>query len=170
MKSFSRVRPSATPWTAAFQALPSMGFSRQEYWSGVPLPSPKTITRNFQHREPDFYAFVRRRQFIVNRGRGYTKMAGVSYLFKTDCRWFGSKSLMILDNFQTLSYLFPLVTHIHIRTENQAVSQVKRLVQRDVKCYRIATGNSLMPSLEDFPVSQRKNFFVFTNPLYPGKS
>ena len=28
------------PWTAAFQAPPSMGFSRQEYWSGVPLPSP----------------------------------------------------------------------------------------------------------------------------------
>ena len=38
-KSLSRVRPSATPWTAAFQAPPSMGFSRQEYWSGVPLPS-----------------------------------------------------------------------------------------------------------------------------------
>ena len=32
---------SATPWTAAYQAPPSMGFSRQEYWSGVPLPSPK---------------------------------------------------------------------------------------------------------------------------------
>ena len=34
-KSLSRVRPSATPWTAALQAPPSMGFSRQEYWSGV---------------------------------------------------------------------------------------------------------------------------------------
>ena len=30
----------ATPWAAAYQAPPSMGFSRQEYWSGVPLPSP----------------------------------------------------------------------------------------------------------------------------------
>ena len=40
VKSLSRVRPSATPWTAAHQALPPMGFSRQEYWSGVPLPSP----------------------------------------------------------------------------------------------------------------------------------
>ena len=39
-KSLSRVRLSATPWTAAYQAPPSMGFSRQEYWSGVPLPSP----------------------------------------------------------------------------------------------------------------------------------
>ena len=39
VKSLSRVRPSATPWTAAYQAPLSMGFSRQEYWSGVPLPS-----------------------------------------------------------------------------------------------------------------------------------
>ena len=40
VKPLSRVRPSATPWTAAYQAPPSMGFSRQEYWNGVPLPSP----------------------------------------------------------------------------------------------------------------------------------
>ena len=40
VKSLSRVRPSATPWTAALQAPPSMRFSLQEYWSGVPLPSP----------------------------------------------------------------------------------------------------------------------------------
>ena len=40
VKSFSRVRLFATPWTAAHQAPPSMEFSRQEYWSGVPLPSP----------------------------------------------------------------------------------------------------------------------------------
>ena len=37
---WSRVWLLATPWTAAYQAPPSMGFSRQEYWSGVPLPSP----------------------------------------------------------------------------------------------------------------------------------
>ena len=41
VKSLSHVQLSATPWTAAHQAPPSMGFSRQEYWSGVPLPSPK---------------------------------------------------------------------------------------------------------------------------------
>ena len=40
VKSLSRVWRSATLWTAAFQAPPSMGFSRQEYGSGVPLPSP----------------------------------------------------------------------------------------------------------------------------------
>ena len=38
VKSLSCVRPSATPWTAAYQDPPSIGFSRQEYWSGVPLP------------------------------------------------------------------------------------------------------------------------------------
>ena len=40
VKSLSHVRPLATQWTAAFQDPPSMGFSRQETWSGVPLPSP----------------------------------------------------------------------------------------------------------------------------------
>ena len=39
VKLLSRVQPSATPWTAAFQAPPSMGSSRQEDWSGGPLPS-----------------------------------------------------------------------------------------------------------------------------------
>ena len=39
VKSLSRVQLLVTPWTAAYQAPPSMGFSRQEYWSGVPLPS-----------------------------------------------------------------------------------------------------------------------------------
>ena len=41
LSRFSRVRLLVTPWTAAHQAPPSIGFSRQEYWSGVPLPSPK---------------------------------------------------------------------------------------------------------------------------------
>ena len=40
LKSLSHVQLLTTPWTAAYQAPPSMGFSRQEYWSGVPLPSP----------------------------------------------------------------------------------------------------------------------------------
>ena len=40
VKSLSCVQLLATPWTAAYQAPPSMGFSRQEYWRGVPLPSP----------------------------------------------------------------------------------------------------------------------------------
>ena len=38
--SLSSILVWRTPWTAAYQAPPSMGFSRQEYWSGLPLPSP----------------------------------------------------------------------------------------------------------------------------------
>ena len=40
LSRFSRVRLCATPWTAAHQAPPSLGFSRQEHWSGLPFPSP----------------------------------------------------------------------------------------------------------------------------------
>ena len=43
VKLLSRVRLLATSWTAAYQAPPSMGFSRQDYWSRVPLPSPKLL-------------------------------------------------------------------------------------------------------------------------------
>ena len=43
VKSLSRVQLLATPWTAAYQAPPSTGFSRQEYWSGVPSPSPASM-------------------------------------------------------------------------------------------------------------------------------
>ena len=43
VKSFSRVRLFSTTWTAAHQAPPSMGFSRQEYWSGLPLASPNSL-------------------------------------------------------------------------------------------------------------------------------
>ena len=45
MKSFSHVRLLVTPWTAAYQAPLSIGFSRQEYWSGGPLPSPERAVR-----------------------------------------------------------------------------------------------------------------------------
>ena len=40
VKSLSRVQLFVTPWTVAYQATPSMEFSRQEYWSGLPFPSP----------------------------------------------------------------------------------------------------------------------------------
>ena len=43
VKSLSRVRLFVTPWTVAYRALPSMGFSRQEYWSGLPFPSPEDL-------------------------------------------------------------------------------------------------------------------------------
>jgi len=54
VKSLSRVRPSATPWTAAYQASSSMGFSKQEYWGGVPLPSPN----NCKYMNKKVYKFI----------------------------------------------------------------------------------------------------------------
>ena len=55
LSCFSRVRLSATPWTAAHQAPPSVGFSRREYWSGVPLPSPAmqdTLVQSLGQEDP----------------------------------------------------------------------------------------------------------------------
>ena len=46
VKLLSRVRLLVTPWTAAYQAPPSMGFTRQDHWSGVPLPSPRVGLAN----------------------------------------------------------------------------------------------------------------------------
>ena len=54
VKSLSGVQLLATPWTAAYQAPPSMGFSRQKYWSGVPLPSPSQ--EGSPHQIPDLLA------------------------------------------------------------------------------------------------------------------
>ena len=61
VKSLSRLRLLATPWTAAHQAPPSMGFSRQEYWSGVPLPSPELMDRKVAN---EFLSDKRRLSFI----------------------------------------------------------------------------------------------------------
>ena len=55
VKSESEVAQSVTPWTAAFQVPPSMGFSRQEYWSGVPLPSPSLPKDTYYFR---FWIFL----------------------------------------------------------------------------------------------------------------
>ena len=52
VKLLSRVQLLVTPWTAAYQAPPSMGFSRQEYWSGVPLTSVVPDSLQPQRRQP----------------------------------------------------------------------------------------------------------------------
>ena len=53
LRRFSLVRLCATPETAAHQAPPSLGFSRQEYWSGVPVPSPKLTLPTLLNRAKD---------------------------------------------------------------------------------------------------------------------
>ena len=57
VKSLSRVRLFATPWTVAHQAPQSMGFSRQEYWSGLPFPSPGDLPNpGIESRSPALQA------------------------------------------------------------------------------------------------------------------
>ena len=58
VKSLSRVQLLATQWTAAYQAPRSMGFAWQEYWSGLPLPSPSSGDR--RHQNSDIYIHKRK--------------------------------------------------------------------------------------------------------------
>ena len=59
VKSLSRVRLFATPWTVAHQAPPSMGFSRQEYWSGLPFLSPGDLSDpGIEPRSPTLQADI----------------------------------------------------------------------------------------------------------------
>ena len=83
MKSLSRAQPSATPSTAAFQAPPSMGFSRQEYWSGVPLPSLRMNMRNFNLIIAHLKAGRMRRTFTTHWYRGQGPSEEISTL--SDC-------------------------------------------------------------------------------------
>ena len=56
VKLLSRVQLFATPWTVAYQAPPSMGFSRQEYWSGLPFPSPDLPNPGIEPGSPTLQA------------------------------------------------------------------------------------------------------------------
>ena len=57
VESLSRVRLFATPWTVSHQAPQSMGFSRQEYWSGLPFPSPGDLPdAGIKPRSPELQA------------------------------------------------------------------------------------------------------------------
>ena len=67
VKSLSRVQLLATPWTTAHKAPPSMGFSRQEYWSGLPLPSPQEIS-SLSHSVVFlyFFALIAEEDFLIS--------------------------------------------------------------------------------------------------------
>ena len=57
MKLLSRVRLFETPWTVAYKTPPSMGFSRQEYWSGLPFPSlGDLLNPGIEHESPELKA------------------------------------------------------------------------------------------------------------------
>ena len=96
VKSLSRVWLFVTPWTAAYQAPPSMGFSRQEYWSGVPLPSPMHESEKWKQPArllrpwgfPGKSTGVGRHRLLHNNplGEDKTRRGDVSCLLPQNCR------------------------------------------------------------------------------------
>ena len=57
LSRFSCVRLCVTPWTAAHQAPPSLGFSRQEHWSGLPFPSPTDWLKGYKNKTHIYAAY-----------------------------------------------------------------------------------------------------------------
>ena len=102
VNSLSRVRLITTPWTAAYQAPPSMGFSRQEYWSGVPLPSPKVESlacinakTNVGFRHSYIRALV---QFLGNLSTLFCQVGfilGQKFLMVTEACWHQLGNMLI---------------------------------------------------------------------------
>ena len=68
-RCFSHVQLCATPWTAAYQASLSMGFSRQEHWSGLPFPSPTLTTNEMQIKITMSYHLISVRMTIIKKTR-----------------------------------------------------------------------------------------------------
>ena len=91
VKSLSLVQLLATPWTVAHQAPPSMGFSRQEYWSGVPLLSPDSRSRKFQKPLENFLITMKKGSYqqVLNWVKGLKSQLTSSPLTK-----FGSLNMI----------------------------------------------------------------------------
>ena len=89
VKSLSRVRLFETPWTVAYQAPPSMGFSRQEYWSGVPLLSPMLELRN------QYFGHLMRRADSLEKTLMLEKIGGWRRRGQQRMRWFDSKDMSL---------------------------------------------------------------------------
>ena len=94
MKSLSRVRLLATPWTAAYQAPPSMGFSRQEYWSGLSwlrtintyyakIPVFPLSAENSHHHIPDACPFEDEFDFSASTDSLWLLTSSVTELSET---------------------------------------------------------------------------------------
>ena len=113
VKSLSCARLLATAWTTAYQAPPSMGFSRQEYWSGVPLPSPQLLScvqlflcdpMDWSPSGPSVHGILWARTLewgaISSSGessqsRGWTHMSCVSCIAGSVCTYWASGKALI---------------------------------------------------------------------------
>ena len=110
MKSLSRVRLLATPWTAAYQAPPSMGFSRQEYWSPFKVKLVASIKTSSSYLSQSLSSFILiNMPSLVPSGCSQalesnvnTPMASYVFLLKIHCLF--SISLPVLSFFVSLKY------------------------------------------------------------------
>ena len=85
VKSLSRVRLFATPWPVAYQASRSMGFSRQEYWSGLPFPSPGDLPDpGIEPRSPALYADALPSE-PPGKSSGHDKVPNILFSLRVSC-------------------------------------------------------------------------------------
>ena len=79
-KSLSPVWLFATPWTATYWAPPSMGFSRQEYWSGAPLPSPSPVLGSYKPKRNSFQQIIFENRYVEISACRFTVLLILLYL------------------------------------------------------------------------------------------
>ena len=97
VKLLSRVRLFATPWSAAYQAPPSLRFSRQEYWSGVPLPSPVTAVLIHLIFIPSFWGMYYHYSHFINektRAKRWSYLHEATHLLN-DKAWIWIQSIRL---------------------------------------------------------------------------
>ena len=99
VKSLSRVRLLATPWTAAYQAPPSVGFSRQEYWSGVPLPSPFHCVVETNTTLWSNYILIEKVRWLQKTAR---YILSIRNTFDLSCLWITALDLSTITSFMTM--------------------------------------------------------------------
>ena len=127
LSHFSHVQLCATPKTAAHQDPPSLGFSRQEHWSGLPLPSPGLWVRALLLNVLDLSPFIKIKYFQC--------MLEIHFLLRrphyilTRSRWWGKISAVKLHKLGTFLVVQWLRIHLPIQG-----TQVWFLVQEDPTC------------------------------------
>ena len=88
MKSLSHVQLFVTPWTVDYNATPSMGFSRQDYWSGLPFPSPEDLPNpGIKPGSPSLYADALSSE---PPGKSYQVYSGLFMANKHEIRIYGA--------------------------------------------------------------------------------
>ena len=141
--TLSRVGLLATPWTAAYQAPPSMGFSRQEYWSGVPLPSPLLSKMRMMMLMYFFQRGCNLLMFFVNNNN--KKLIGLYYhTFLYHCQIFNITSVIFSGYFKENKSKFQCWRGcgekgilLHCRWECKLVQPLWRTVWRFLKKLQI---------------------------------